>query len=196
MKELEIGGEHTIVDWKQFCRDVCFQYFFNHPEQLGGPGRVVEIDESLFARRKYNRGHRVQEQWVFGGYDPIEKKGFLIPVPQRDAATLLPIIQQWIAPGTTIHSDMWGAYNQLMNIGYQHGTVNHTYHFVDPLTGVHTNHVESMWMRAKNKFKAHKGPTNRDVIADYLTEFMWMQRFGERTFFELWRQIATELYIV
>ena len=62
MKELEIGSEHTIVDCKQSCRDVCVHYFLNHPERLGGPGRFVEIDESLFARRKYNVGHRVRQQ--------------------------------------------------------------------------------------------------------------------------------------
>ena len=196
MKELEIGSAHSIVDWKQFCRDVCVDYFLNHPEQLGGPGRVVEIDESLFSRRKYNRGQLVRGQWVFGGYDPQEKKGFLIPVARRDAGTLIPIIQQWIVPGSTIHSDMWAAYNQIGNIGYQHGTVNHTYNFVDPQTGVHTNRVEAMWMRAKNKFKAHHGATNRHMILDYMAEFMWMQRFGDMTFFHFWRQIAEELYIV
>ena len=103
-----------------------------------------------------------------------EKKGFLIPVPQRDAATLIPIIQQWILPGTIIHSDMWAAYNQLINPGFNHQTLNHTYHFVDPQTGAHTNLVEAMWMRAKNTFKAHHGAINREMIPDYMAEFMWM----------------------
>ena len=26
-------------------------------------------------------GHIVPEQWIFGGYDPIDIQGFLIPVP-------------------------------------------------------------------------------------------------------------------
>ena len=54
-KELEIGGQHTVVDWLQFCRDVPVDYFLNNPVPIGGAGHVVEIDESLFARRKYNR---------------------------------------------------------------------------------------------------------------------------------------------
>jgi len=34
-------------------------------------------------------------------------------VPQRDAATLVPIIQRLILPGSTVWSDEWAAYNQL-----------------------------------------------------------------------------------
>ena len=145
MKELEIRSGHTVVDWKHFCRYVCVSYFLNHPEHIGGEGQVVEIDESLFARRKYNRGRLIPEQWVFGEYDPLTKKGFLVPVARRDAATLLPSIQQWVQPGTTVHSDMWQAYNQLAAIGYQHATVNHTLHFVDPATAVTTKRVEAVW---------------------------------------------------
>ena len=111
--ELDIGGEHTIVDWFQFCRDVAVSYFLNNPVPIGGLGHVVEIDESLFAKRKYNRGRLIAEQWIFGGYDIETKHGFLVPVARRDAATLLPIIQQWVLPNTEIWSDMWAAYNNL-----------------------------------------------------------------------------------
>eukprot|EP00795_Rhopilema_esculentum_P015990 gene15990-7323_t len=55
LKELDIKSEHTVVDWKQFCRDVCVEHFLNKPQQIGGPGRIVEIDETRFSRKKYNR---------------------------------------------------------------------------------------------------------------------------------------------
>ena len=93
MKEMEIGSKKMVVDWKQFCCVVCISYFLNHPQQLDGVDRVVEIGDSLFARRKYNRGGVAPEQRSFGGYDLVNKKGLLVPVPQWDAATLLPIIQ-------------------------------------------------------------------------------------------------------
>ena len=53
-------SQHTFVDWKMFLRDVCAEYFINHPVRIGGVGRTVEIDESVFARRKYNRGRMVR----------------------------------------------------------------------------------------------------------------------------------------
>ena len=61
--------------------------------------------------------------------------------------------------------------------------VNHQYNFDDPNTGVTTNHVEAMWQQAKAKFKSMFGPTNRDMIPDYLAEFMWNQRFKEHSYF-------------
>ena len=63
---------NTVVDWYNFHRDVCTQYFVDHPSKVGGPGKVVEIDESKFGKRKYNRGRYVEGHWVFGG---IERSG-------------------------------------------------------------------------------------------------------------------------
>ena len=85
---------------------------------------------------------------------------------------------------------MWDAYNTLGAKGFQHGTVNHSLHFVDPLTNVTTNRVEAMWCRSKAKFKAIFG-THRDIIPDYLSGFMWMQRFRGHAFFHFWNQVAT-----
>ena len=149
-------------------------------------------------QRKYNNGpgQAVPEQWVFGGYDPNTKKGFLVPVDACDADTLWPIIQEWVAPGTTIYSDQWRAYNNLQNIGYNHQTVIHSLYFVDLHTGVNTNCVEAMWQRAKAKFKSMHGPGNRDLIADYLIEYMWYQRFSDVPFYHFWYQIATQLYVI
>ena len=77
---------------------------------LGGPGHVVQIDESLVARRKYNHGRHLRNQWVFGLQlvDVHSGIGIIRLVPNRDRATLLPIIQEVVLPGNTIHSDYWG----------------------------------------------------------------------------------------
>ena len=86
---------------------------------------------------------------------------------------------------------MWVAYNGLQVPAYLHGTVNHTLNFVDPQTEVTTNHVEAMWCQAKAKFKSMMGPTYREMVADYLFEFKWMQRFSEHRFFHFWDKVVT-----
>ncbi len=54
----------TIVDWYNFHRDICAQWFLDHPVQIGGVGKVVEIDESKFGKIKYNRGRYRDGHWV------------------------------------------------------------------------------------------------------------------------------------
>ena len=94
---------------------------------MGGSGHVVQIDESLFPRKKYNRGRIVPEQWIFGGYDPAIKEGFLLPISRRNATTLIPLIIQWIRLGTEIWLDMWCSYNGIAAQGFQLDFANHQY---------------------------------------------------------------------
>ena len=64
--------------------------------------------------------------------------GYMQIVPQRDARTLLPMIQQHVRPGTIFRSDEWQAYNRVQQLNpVAHQTVNHSITFVDPVTGVH-----------------------------------------------------------
>src|SRR6056300_215572 len=68
---------------------------------IGGEGVIVQIDESKFGKRKYNRGHRVNGTWVFGGVEKNagawgNNKFFAIAVPDRTRETLVPIIQRYL----------------------------------------------------------------------------------------------------
>ena len=38
---------------------------------IGGPGIIVEIDESKFGKRMYYRGHRVNGAWVLVMFERI-----------------------------------------------------------------------------------------------------------------------------
>ena len=100
-------------------------------------------------------------------------------VPRRDAATLLPIINAHTAPGSVIHSDMWAAYNRVQQLPpvAAHNTVNHSRNFVDPVTGVHTQNIESYWNRVKTKLKRMKG-CHAHQLESYLDELMWRERYG------------------
>ena len=89
-------SEPTAVDWYNFVRDVCAEYLRQHPIIIGGVGIEVEIDESKFGCRKYNRGRWQEGHWVFRGIERVTGKSFLVEVQQRGAATLIPVIQQYI----------------------------------------------------------------------------------------------------
>lgn len=83
-------GEHAIVDHKNQFRQACGWYFTYNPILIGGPGKVVEVDETVLTKRKYHRGQlRAEQQWFFGGVERgSSDKCFLVPVKRcRHSAT-------------------------------------------------------------------------------------------------------------
>lgn len=167
----------TISKIIKRLREKIQDHLINAPIKLGGPGKVCQIDESLFLHKvKYNRGRRPSEQvWVFGIADISRSPSrfFLSVVPDGSARTLFPIISAVCLPGTTIHSDCWAAYLRISSdLGYEHETVNHSLNFVNPETGVHTQNVESLWNRVKRKIKSMCG-IRRDQLPGFLAETMF-----------------------
>lgn len=150
MRELSITA-HTYVDWASFCREVCIHWSENISEKLGGPGQIVELDEAKFGKDvKDSTGTIIKwGQWVFGGVERGTGKTFFVPVKKRDKATLLPIIQEWVLPGTIVMTDKWKGYSNLHSCGYEHLTVNHEKEYVDKETGAHTNNIERIWREAR-----------------------------------------------
>ena len=51
-RELKIVCEETLVDWYNLCREVCSEIIEKDNDKVGGPGKIVEIDESKFGKRK------------------------------------------------------------------------------------------------------------------------------------------------
>ena len=97
--------EKTIIRWYQHFRDVCSRFLIKNEYKIGGVGHVIQIDESLIAKAKHNVGRWPRQRWVFGGYDVLDKVGFLVLVEDSTAETLLYFIERFIKPGTIIHSD-------------------------------------------------------------------------------------------
>ena len=173
---------HTLVDWGNIVRDVCSEDVRRHPIQLGGMDDngdplIVEIDESKFFNRKYNRGQWREGHWVFGAIERATGHCIVQVVPNRTAATLVALVEEWMLPGTHVMSDGWAAYagiNQLAGGVYLHDVVIHEQNFIHPVhPDIHTQNVECMWMRCKRKLKRQVG-TSRELFTTYLREFMWM----------------------
>lgn len=170
MSELDVSGP-TVTDWKMFCREVCMDLCARNSVPIGGEGEIVEIDESKFGKRKYNRGKHVDGKWVFGGLQRGSNKCFMKVVPNRSKEVLLEIIRDNVLPGTTIISDCWRAYDCLSDEGFEHLRVNHSMTFKDPESGAHTNSIEGTWSAVK---RGLQGTNHVEGQFDsYLAEYIW-----------------------
>lgn len=160
--------QDAAVDWDMFCREVCEVTLFEKQEKIGGPGKLVQIDESKIGKRKYHRGHVVESQSVFSGIEEDSRKSLIKTVENRTEETLLNLIKECVAPGTIIVSDSWMGYMNLGKYGHIHKTVNHSIEFVNK-EGFHMNKIEGHWqkMKAKLPTRGHK----KEHYASYLPEF-------------------------
>ena len=138
------------------------------------------MDEAFIGhKRKYNRGAFRGNQYIlFGIIDTETKKCIVQIVPNRERATLLPIIRTHVPLGTIIHTDSARVYHCLEDVGYEHYMVNHsTGEYVAP-DGTHTNTIENLWSHIKVHFKQMRG-TKESMLPIHLDEFIyrWNRKF-------------------
>ena len=86
----------------------------------------MEVDESVWVRRKYNRGRMPVQQWVLGGVCRETNACFLFAVDDRTQQTLHEAIKETILPGSRIITDCFPSYNGLSDLpgyNYTHETL-------------------------------------------------------------------------
>lgn len=186
----------TAVDFYSFCREVC-RVVHGHDEQpIGGPGDIVEVDESHLFTPKYHRGRGMRRKslWVFGGISRLTKKQFIVQVGGRDRNTLFPLMRQHIAQGSFIMSDEARVYRGCEVLGFTgHCAVNHSQTYVRPIPAFvpngnprlgtvipllnitrvkcHTNTLENKWQDLKNGFI--KRCRSEEMIGNYISEYLY-----------------------
>uniref|UniRef100_A0A915DEK8 ISXO2-like transposase domain-containing protein n=1 Tax=Ditylenchus dipsaci TaxID=166011 RepID=A0A915DEK8_9BILA len=185
----EIGlGTDAAVEWARFCRRAVYQEMILNGNAIGGLGDVVEIDESKFGKRKYNRGKRIEGSWVFGGISRKTGNVFMVQVEKRDRATLIPLVRQWNLPGTVIIADCWKAYDVLDQLDYELLRVNHSLTFKTPAdeipdvypehirNQVHTNSIEATWGAVKRMVFRQPGNRTRRHLPGNLAKYLFIKQ--------------------
>lgn len=184
----ELGiHRNTAGQWAQLVREIIAEHLSESSCMLGGynddgTAKVVEIDESLFFKRKYNRGRLTNGTWYIGGIERGSRKTFIVPVENRNAETISQVIIQNVFPGTKIVTDQWKAYKKALdelNI-YQHATINHSLNFVDPDDSeIHTQNIEGLWSRSKFYMRKRSG-MKQEEHSEMLIQFVWEYSIEKR----------------
>jgi transposase len=144
---------------------------------LGGSGgAIVEADE-LFVGGKSRMAQKMDNKTIVFGI--TERGGDVITrvVPNRGEFATSPIIQEFVRPGSKISTDDWNGYQNLVNEGYTHGTVNHS--AKEYVRGEwHTNTIEAFWSMVRRTIEGTHIWVSPKHLPKYLgeIEYRWNLR--------------------
>ena len=117
--------------------------------------------------------------WQRGGQVVIQ---MLANVQQ---ASIKPLIEQTIRPGTLIYTDEYNIYSRLLEWGYAHKTVNHAQGEYardedgDGFHEVHVNSLEGFWSLLRSWLRPHRG-ISQEKLPLYLAFFEFVHNVRAR----------------
>jgi len=170
--EREIGVTYKTA-WRM-CHEIRkYMASLDSDDPIGGVGDTVEIDETLVGGvvRGKGQGPHLENKAVVLGM--LEKGGELITrvVPNRREHNMRPIIQNYVLPGTSVHTDFGPSFQNLGDCGYRHERVNHKiFEYVGP-TGCTTNRIEGFWAMLKRGINGTHIHVSAKHLPKYLGEF-------------------------
>jgi transposase len=144
---------------------------------LGGPGKHVEVDETVMGGYQSNRARRAKgsnKSLVFG---MVERGGRIIagPIPNLSASTLEVIVRQHVNENSKITADEWDSYNDL-KYGYDLGRVNHSKK--EWVNGDdHTNTIEGHWSHFKRAVSGTHVHISAKHMWKYVAEFSYRRNY-------------------
>ncbi len=141
-------------------------------DPFGGENRKpVEIDETYVGGKMKGgkRGRGSENKTPVLGI--VERKGKIKTAVIGDVskATLQPIIEDMVEPGTTVYTDELLSYNGLRKAGYEHKQIQHA-DKVYVLGDIHTQTVDGFWGNFKNSIRGVHHHVSPEYLQNYLNE--------------------------
>jgi len=131
----------------------------------------VEADESYFGGvRKGKRGRGAAGKVAVFGLLKRRGKVFTAIIPNAKTATLMPIIEEKVAPDSIVYTDTFKAYNALDVSDFHHLRINHSKLFADKQN--HIKGIENFWNQAKRHLRRFNG-IKPDNFCWFLKECEW-----------------------
>ena len=169
--ERQLGVTYKTA-WRM-CHEIRkYMASLDSDDQLGGPGSVVEIDETLIGGSVsgMGSGYKGNKTCVLG---MLERGGELVTrvVTSRTKQAMQGEILAQILPGTTLHTDEFGGYHGIVHSGYRHVTVNHKLGEYATALGAGVNAMEGFWAQLKRGINGTHIHVSGKHLWKYLGEF-------------------------
>lgn len=158
LKYIQKIPRHIIFNSSTLCKNnikkiICkivdlipFTSFEN--DKLGGPLRIVQVDETMLNyKAKSHRGRSPRNKTDALCIVEISNgitRAFATTIPNKQSTTIIPIICSQVLNNSIIWTDEHKSYARLKDLNFIYGTVCYKYQFVNYLTCVNTQVVESL----------------------------------------------------
>jgi transposase len=145
---------------------------------FGSNGKPVEVDETYVGGvRKGKRGRGAAGKTPVIGAVEREGKIKAQVVPNTQAQTVMPFIEETVEKGATVHTDEYQVYNSLERRGYVHEQIAHG-EVIFVIANIHTNSIEGFWAQVKNAV----GGVHHGVAPKYLQQYVneYVFRYNHR----------------
>lgn len=167
----EIGVTYKTA-WRM-CHEIrAYMAALDSDDPLGGPGSIVEIDETLIGGVVTGKGsgYKGNKTCVVG---MLERGGELVTrvAPRRTKAAMQGLIVSHVLPGSTIHTDEFGGYKGIDHSGYRHVKVNHSAGEYAKPCGAGVNAIEGFWAQLKRGINGTHIHVSGKHLQKYLGEF-------------------------
>ncbi len=169
--ERDLGVTYKTA-WRMCHKIREYMASLDSDDPLGGPGSIVEIDETLIGGSVsgMGSGYKGNKTCVVG---MLEREGELITrvVSARHKAAMQGLIVSTVLPGTTIHTDEFGGYKDIDRSGFRHVTVNHARGEYAKPCGAGVNQIEGFWAMLKRGINGTHIHVSAKHLPKYLGEF-------------------------
>lgn len=132
----------------------------------------VQIDEAFMGgHHSGKRGRGAKNKTIVLGM--VEENGRIIAkvIPALGNATMLPVIQENVKPGTHITTDEFLVYKNVLKSGMTHDVVKHRLREFVNKAGNHTNTIEGFWSILKRSISGTHVWVSGKHLPKYLDEF-------------------------
>ena len=154
-------------------------------EKIGGPGKTVEIDNSLFL---FNNDHRKNRQpitcRVFGGVEVESSKSFVVYLSVY-ASSMESLIVKHILPGTTICCQRREGFENIANLKSPEGvSMNYSVKFSS-----HQHRLcDQLWHDLKENIR--RRGLQRQSIENYIKRYMFYRKYPVDTLHHFLLQVG------
>ena len=156
-------------------------------QAIGSAGEPVYVDEALF-RGIVAKGQIYRRTIVFG---MCTKDAVLaMVVPDRKAATLIPILRQYVHPDAIIVTDGYRSYSSIAKHGWQHQKVNHSKRIFVNADGLCQAQIETYWRYLKKSIKLMHLKADDRKIWKYIGSFNFVYNRRNRSHRSFWDAIS------